>query len=136
MVPAERDPLEVQADALLTALPRSQRRGILLPDALRRRQRQEKPLIAPVLATRPGGGDVPGDSVQVYAEWEICERIVTAAGLTNEERACYLLHTQHGWSDREIAELYGIRRATVNLRRQLADAKIKKAVSAQPSEAA
>lgn len=134
MVASERDS-NPEGTALIRALPKDQRQGILLPDALRYRERRERSPIAPVIATRPGGGEAPGDRILVEAEWEVVERIVEAAQLSNEERACYLLHHQHGWTDQEIATLYGLRRATVVLRRQAAAKKIEALVSSLPSEA-
>lgn len=133
MTAAERE-LEEQGTALLSQLPKEARPGILLPDAVRRRTRRECP-IPPVVAVRPGGAAQPGDPEQILLEWEDCARILNAADLSNEERACYLLHAQHGWTDTDIARLYGMRRATVSLRRHTAEAKIQMALSLLPKEA-
>lgn len=126
MVVSERkDPLEVEADTLLANLPPEQRPGILLPEQVRRRRRRECPL-APVLALREGGAAATPDPEFVFAEWEICERILEAANLLEGERTVFVLHSQHGMADTEIARVTGLRREAVRLRRKRAQEKLRR----------
>jgi DNA-directed RNA polymerase specialized sigma24 family protein len=119
--------LEAEATALLASLPANERPDVLMPDQIRRRQRRE--FLVPVLALREGGSEVPGDSEQVFAEFEICQRVLDAADLSVFERIAYLLHAQNGLSDQAIAFVMRRHRVTVTRYRTDATRKVQRVVA-------
>lgn len=121
---------EEQSTELLAQLPLSERRDILLPHQERQRQSRETRLIAPIIATRPDRGEAPGDRLLVESEYEVCERILAAADLSERERCVFMLHAQQQMTDAAIAGVLGRSRWTVNTTRRRAEAKIRAAVQA------
>lgn len=124
--------LERQATELLADLPPDEREGILMPDQLRRRKERE--LLVPVLATRDGGPSVPGDREMVFAEFDVCGRILAAAGLAGFERTVFVLHSQYGMTDTDIAGIIGRHVNSVAAYRKAAQRKIRQVVKATQPE--
>ena len=117
--------IEARATELLRRAEPSREYPILSADQERRRRMRETPLNEELPAPQERKGCLTVSEAESRFEQALAR--LKAAGLTREERACYLLWETHLWSYREIAQLFGVSYKTAWTRVQNATDKLRPA---------